>query len=260
MTRRKVNKEVLVAEKKMKEYITTITNDPGVTWVEPLPTMPYMPPEGDFIPLPSPYPNPNPIVWSPSVSDTNYEKSCCDVQKGTIDIIGDLESDMVRDVVLGVREMIRINIKKITVTISSYGGDACAALAIVDYLFLAKETGIEIVTIATGACCSGACFIFLAGDKRIMSKRTYFMMHNIQVDIEFESIDNVLMDLKVWQKLVSELLGNLLHSTKVDKSFVLDKIKGKNWVITATTCKKHGFVTEYLTKERPLNVKRTNKK
>ena len=154
--------------------------------------------------------------------------------------------------------MIDKNIETITVNICSYGGEEAVANTIVDSLQTAKEQGIKIITNAFGSCCSGACDIFLIGDERNISRRCYFLVHNTQLHVE-DSVDNIKNDIAASDIIVKELLKLLLDDKEiikkgiVDEKYFMDKIKGKDWILSPKECKRIGFAHNYITEERRKN-------
>lgn len=64
--------------------------------------------------------------------------------------------------------------KRIFIIIDSYGGDAAIAFNLVS---LIKKSKSKIITIANGECHSAAALVFLAGDVKIITKKSSMGMH-----------------------------------------------------------------------------------
>jgi ATP-dependent Clp protease protease subunit len=70
--------------------------------------------------------------------------------------------------------------KGIVIKINSVGGDLVEAFAIIDRI---RHSPCKITTLAYGEVCSAAALIFLAGDKRIMSKWSRLMLHEVSSEV-----------------------------------------------------------------------------
>lgn len=67
-------------------------------------------------------------------------------------------------------------VRKITISITSEGGNAYSALAYYDLITQASTTK-PVITIATGLVASAASLIFMAGTERHMTKNAWLMVH-----------------------------------------------------------------------------------
>lgn len=69
----------------------------------------------------------------------------------------------------------------ITLVLNTTGGNLIVTYGIIDLLELYKG---PITTIVTGYACSSGALIFMAGDKRLMTKRSLLMLHHMTVYFE----------------------------------------------------------------------------
>lgn len=74
-----------------------------------------------------------------------------------------------------ISDLAKVSSKVLNVEINSPGGDVFAGLAIYNAL---KGSGKEIVVKVMGVAASAASLIAMAGDKIIMPKNTFMMIHN----------------------------------------------------------------------------------
>lgn len=68
--------------------------------------------------------------------------------------------------------------EEVQVHIHSCGGDLFEALAMYDYLISLKNKGKKITTVIEGLCASAATIVLLAGDDRLMTENSRFLIHN----------------------------------------------------------------------------------
>lgn len=73
------------------------------------------------------------------------------------------------------------NEEGITIYINSPGGDLISAFALYDFI---KTIDAPITTVIDGLCASAATLIFLAGEERIMSPNSLFLMHELSYGAE----------------------------------------------------------------------------
>lgn len=71
-------------------------------------------------------------------------------------------------------------IKKLTIRMSNPGGGVFNMLYFIDLVHRAKECGIFVRTVAEGYVMSAAVPIFMLGDYRVISPRSYIMIHPLQ--------------------------------------------------------------------------------
>lgn len=75
----------------------------------------------------------------------------------------------------------------ITLTISSYGGDAYAGFAGYDIISKSKS---KVNTVVNGTCMSAAFLLFLAGTNRSCSENSTFMYHEVAT-FEFDKLEGM---------------------------------------------------------------------
>ena len=93
--------------------------------------------------------------------------------------------------------------------INSFGGSVYDGLALYDAI---RDCKSEIVTLGMGKIMSMATFVFLAGDKRYISKRSTIMVHEIS-----DWIGGQMTDLKIQVK-ESERLADILLDIYCDRT------------------------------------------
>lgn len=137
----------------------------------------------------------------------NWLMSGVDFQNRRIDIRSEINEVVAAIIIRAVTRMQELSSEPITINLSSPGGDVLEGLAIYDCL---RESPCQIIIKASGKIMSMGFIIFLAGDVRLATPNTSFMMHSIsyatgdsakivrhhEVDlIESKRLNNVLLEI-----------------------------------------------------------------
>jgi len=155
----------------------------------------------------------------------------------------------------------KYKIRPIKIYINSYGGNANAALAIVDAINNSKT---PVYTIATGVCMSAAVLILVNGVKRFATKHTTFMIHGISgmTGGTIPEIKEVSRNYENIEKIVSAMLVDKtkLKESKLTKIFQKERA---NWIFYYDDAVKYGLITDDIENVNKLpkkNKKAKNKK
>lgn len=97
-----------------------------------------------------------------------------DFQRRTINLTGEIDEDMFKLVDAALSEMEAGSKSSVTIKINSPGGETYQAMAIVGRM---RQSKCHIVTMGYGAVMSAATLILACGDKRKISKYSWFMNH-----------------------------------------------------------------------------------
>lgn len=133
----------------------------------------------------------------------------------------------------------KVKAKTIKVEINSPGGDVFAGLAIYNAL---KGAGKEIVVKVMGVAASAASLIAMAGDKIVMPKNTFMMVHN-PWSIAMGNADKMRETAETLDKIGSSLRSTYAARTGLDEA-ELDEMLAKDTWLTADEAKEKGFATE----------------
>ncbi len=125
--------------------------------------------------------------------------------------------------------------RPITILIFSEGGDADVMWSIVDCIE-ASET--PVCTVNLGMAASAAGIIYLAGHKRLMTRRSRMLIHEGSAWMHGDALK--VMDASENYKIMIQLMKDyILSRTKITAS-TLNKQKGHDWVLNAKYCLEHG--------------------
>lgn len=134
--------------------------------------------------------------------------------------------------------------KNITVWINSYGGSVFAAAGIYNALMEHKKSGAKITTKVDGKAMSAATIPFMAGDERLMSPVSIFMMHNPLTEVY-----GYASDLRKAADVLDEVKETIINAYQLATGRSRAKISAmmdNETYMSARTAIKEGFATGML--------------
>jgi len=162
--------------------------------------------------------------------------------------IGNIETDMVNELIRDIYEINEEDIKKqtadpIKLIINSSGGEIYSGLALIDIISTSLT---PIHTICHGSAMSMGLIIFVAGHYRTSSPNATFMYHEAMYDLEGKTAYHK-QEMKEANRLDKICDDYLLSRTKLTQK-LLDNIKNTQaeWYFDAKTALKYGVVNEIL--------------
>jgi len=126
--------------------------------------------------------------------------------------------------------------KPISIIIISDGGDWYAGQSMYDAVIACES---PIITIATGSVASAATIVFLAGDTRLVSPHTTFLVHDVTHSSEAKATD-VEAELKAVKRQGHVMWGLYAERTNKTKAFWKKKCVGE-FYFSAAEAVKIGF-------------------
>lgn len=134
---------------------------------------------------------------------------------------------------------IEINPTPIELYITTYGGLLHAAWAIVDVI---HNLRVPVHTIVSGFVASAGTLISLAGEKRIMGKNAYMLIHEVRSSC-WGKFSEICDDFENTQTLMDHIILYYKENTKIPESELKDVlVRDRNW--SAEECKKKGLIDE----------------
>lgn len=134
--------------------------------------------------------------------------------------------------------------RPIRIVFNSPGGSVMDGLALYDYIQEIKDTyGTTIDTVALGTAASMAAVLLQAGDKRVIGKHAYLMVHEVSGE-SIGSMSEIQDQAKFTERLQNQLLDILAERTKLPRKEIKDKWERKEWWIDATEALELGFCDE----------------
>jgi ATP-dependent Clp protease protease subunit len=131
---------------------------------------------------------------------------------------------------------------KITLILSTYGGDLYSAYGLYDYL---RTLSCPIQTIGIGQVMSAGTLLFLAGDERIALPHTTFMVHSASMELDESKTYAVATDSIEIQRIWGELCETYAYRTShKDAAWWKRWAKYEDRYLTAAEALDMGLATE----------------
>ena len=142
---------------------------------------------------------------------------------------------------------------RIIINLASYGGDLLEAWAIYDHI---RTLNNEVVTKVVKASASAATIIALAGDKRLITKNSKYLIHKPMIGVMGNSDDfeQALKQLKDFDKSIIEMY---VSRTKLSSEEVLQLMMEERWM-TAEEAIEKGFCDGFVEEKSNTNIKNDN--
>lgn len=131
---------------------------------------------------------------------------------------------------------------RLEVEINSPGGDVMAGLGMYNMLRNWSENGKQVTTRVTGVAASIASIVALAGDKRVMPKNSFVMVHSVS-DMAWGTADELRAHADVIDKVQASLRDIYVDRMGVDENKATEIMAKDTW-LTAEECLELGFATE----------------
>jgi len=123
---------------------------------------------------------------------------------------------------------------EIRIHIMSEGGDMFSGLLLKNIL---EKSRVKVITIAQGACCSAATFMFLGGSERRMGENAYLLIHQLSTDFwgKYQDLKN---EMKSCDKFMAALKKMYMTKTQIpERKF--KRLMKKDLFLSASKCLKY---------------------
>jgi ATP-dependent Clp protease protease subunit len=178
-----------------------------------------------------------------------------DLQSRRIQLDMDVGDLMASIVIRSLVKMSEISDEPIEIFLSSYGGEAYAGFAIYDAI---RACPCDVIIHATGKIMSAATLIYLAGDIRLASKHTTFMIHSVSSGTQGKIKDQEI-DVLEGKRINNIMLDILTERTKMKKTWWYRKILSHDMYIDTTLARDYGFIID-TPKQKTTTVTKKAKK
>lgn len=131
----------------------------------------------------------------------------------------------------------------ITVVFNSPGGSVTDGFALYDFLSELKRRGHFLTTKAIGMAASMGAIVLQAGDKRIIGRNSFLMIHEISAGTD-GSLSQLEDNVKLFQKFQSKGLNILSERSSLSKAQIKTRWRRKDFWLDAEDSLKYGFVDE----------------
>ena len=196
--------------------------------------------------------------------DTKFENALFWLQSGIdfesrrIHLDLDVGEVMASVITRGIIKMEELSNAPIEIFLSSNGGVAYDGLAIYDII---RQSNCDIIIYASGKIMSAAFIVFLAGDIRIASSHTTFMMHSVSYQPDSAKVRDHEIDVQEGKRINSLFLEIMASRTKRPKNWWYRKILTQDFYFNVNDAKEFGIVTDLSDlKQRKTNVRKKRTK
>ncbi len=134
--------------------------------------------------------------------------------------------------------------REIQIVFNSPGGSVMDGLALYDYMeSLRNASDVKFTTIVLGTAASMAGVLLQAGDKRVMGKHAYLMIHEIQSGV-IGSMSEIEDASTFTKRLQDRILDILNERSTLDRSEIKDRWERREWWLDADEALELGFCDE----------------
>lgn len=133
--------------------------------------------------------------------------------------------------------------RPIEIVFNSPGGGVMDGLALFDYIHEIREKGTRIDTVVLGSAASMAGVLLQAGEKRILGKHAYMMIHEVSAGAigSMSKLEDATAFLK---QLQGRLLTILASRSNLTEDEIKEKWERKDWWLSAEEALELGFADE----------------
>jgi len=197
------------------------------------------------------------IIWGQAqveeVNDNNTkEPKILEVVRNRIYFYSEIERDKVLVLNSKIREMDNRHISSkeelgiefltpIYLHINSYGGSIFHGLSGMDNILNCKS---DIITVVDGVCASAATFLSVVGTKRLMTKHSFMLIH--QLSSAFWGKYNEFKDLKINLDLFMETIKGIYNEYTSVPENKISEILDHDLYFDSKNCLKYGLVDEVI--------------
>lgn len=138
----------------------------------------------------------------------------------------------------------------IEVIFFSPGGSVIDGMALFDYLTHLRDGGHHLTTTCMGYAASMAGILLQAGDKRVMGRESYILVHEVSFGAggKIGEVEDEVAFVKKIQNRVLDIFADRSKSSGAEKPLtkaaIARKWRRKDWWLDSTEALKHGFVDE----------------
>jgi len=165
-------------------------------------------------------------------------------KRGIIGLFGEIDNELSMGVVAALTKLDSGKNSTITMLINSPGGDPAAGIAILDTMDAIRS---KIHTVILGEACSMAAVISVCGDKRSITKHSYWMAHAGSEEVEYIKTRDLKDRAQFIYRLDKILDNTVIGHTKLTKRDI-EKMKNGELYMNAWECIEKGICDSIIMK------------
>ncbi|MDW7974904.1 MAG: ATP-dependent Clp protease proteolytic subunit [Sulfolobales archaeon] len=179
-------------------------------------------------------------------------------KRGKVFLFGTIDHEKAERICKVVELAVMSNVESVRLYISCEGGDLFYGMSIYEVL---RAVPVPVVTFAVGGCFSAAALVLQAGDVRIMSDRSWLMLHEFYQDYFRGTVTEFEEALEVNRKILDDMIQALVERSKVTAEWLKERIKKRDFWLRSSEAYDMGFVDMLVPSGRGLeSLKKLKKK
>jgi len=131
----------------------------------------------------------------------------------------------------------------IEIILFSPGGEILPGMALFDFIQRVRGAGHHVTMTALGMAASMAGILLQAGDRRIIGRQAYVLIHEISAGA-VGKIGEIEDEVKFIQKIQKRVLDIFAARAKVSRAYFVRNWRRKDWWLDSDECLRIGFVDE----------------
>jgi ATP-dependent Clp protease protease subunit len=159
------------------------------------------------------------------IYDDNYRSFA--EKSRTLYLVGEINANSVMEIIVGINIlMTKDKTKPIKLYISSPGGDVSSGLALCDYI---TNIPTKVITIALGVVASMGTVIFICGDKRMMTRSSTLMLHDMIIGFSPKPYQHAKAQQVYIDRIRKTLVKLITSKTKITEEEMEDIMNSEKW-------------------------------
>ena len=123
----------------------------------------------------------------------------------------------------------------------SPGGSVISGMALFDHILNFRVRGHKVKTVARGYAASMAGILLQAGDKRVMGREAYLLIHEVS-SLAVGSMGQIEDEVEFLKKIQGRILDIFAKRSKLSKATIRRRWRRKDWWLSSEEALRFGFV------------------
>lgn len=165
------------------------------------------------------------------------------LSRRTYDFVDEVDEDTIKEAVDVLSTWASVSKSPITLRLCSPGGDVFNGLMLYDLVHDLRRDGVVVNTVAMGYAASMAATLFQAGERRTITRQSWYMIHEPS-SIALGKASDIKDEAVLLGKLHKQLIGIAAERSTLSVKQILARCNRKNWWMSAADALKYGFADE----------------
>ena len=158
----------------------------------------------------------------------------------TYDFVGEVTEHEVETAVDELNDWVHRSLEPVTIRLCSPGGSVFDGFFLYDFLQDVRRQGVFVTTYVLGYGASMGAVLSQAGDRRLIAKNAWFMVHEPST-IALGKAGDIRREAKLMERIHEQLSGILAERSSLSLDEVLSRSSDKDWWMSAQEALDFGF-------------------